>query len=164
MDLNGQILQASSQLSGEVKSALRKVPHEALTTSYQVKPPLKAAHLSASFVKRIFCIARDLLRVWWHFYSGHRCTHYSCTLQYTALLTVLLIQAWLGYYKGSLKLLKWTPVQLVQQANEFSRVCLGTLYILALRIHELTLQAWYIHLRSSCLFQSRMERFACLLP
>lgn len=49
-------------------------------------------------------------------------------MQATILHVALqLMQAWLGYYKGSLKLMKWTPVELVQRANEFSRVCLGML-------------------------------------
>ena len=35
-------------------------------------------------------------------------------------------QAWLGYYKGSLKQLKWTPAELVRQANTFAVQSLGS--------------------------------------
>ena len=34
-------------------------------------------------------------------------------------------QAWLGYYKGSLRLLDWTPEKLVQEAAHFAET-LGT--------------------------------------
>ena len=34
-------------------------------------------------------------------------------------------QAWLGYYKGSLKPLKWSPAELVRQANIFALQSLG---------------------------------------